>query len=91
MQRNKIEDRLIQIGILPNLKGFEYLVTAIDTYQYGMPLMEIYVDTAQKYKTTYSRVERCIRHAKNKTTYGKYTNGEFLSLFKYEINRENEL
>lgn len=63
-----IKKCLMRLGILPNVKGFAYLTTAIemcikDPNIIGMVTKKLYPDIAVKYDTTASRVERAIRHA----------------------------
>lgn len=88
MDRDKIEDKLLQLGITPNLRGFNYLASAIATYQFDMPMMEVYTAVAEEYSTEPSRVERCIRHAKDKCEqYVKTANSEFIALISIEIKR----
>lgn len=65
-----ITNTLKEIGIPLNLKGHTFLVTAIemviedDSIIYDKRVTkELYPSIAKKYNTTYSRVERAIRHA----------------------------
>ena len=64
MKQEIIEDYLLEVGILPHLKGFGYLVEAVQTYKPGMAFfMELYPAIAKTYGSTTSKVERCIRTA----------------------------
>ena len=55
---------LTQLGCKPSLKGFDYLKHCIKCVQDKKCtwIGEIYYDCASKFNTTYSRVERAIRH-----------------------------
>lgn len=63
-----IQDMLLSIGIPPNIYGYAYITYAVELllkdseYQHYVT-KGLYVDIAQKYRTTPSRVERAIRHA----------------------------
>ena len=63
-----IQDTLLSIGIPPNIYGYAYITYAVELllkeseYQHYVT-KGLYVDIAQKYRTTPSRVERAIRHA----------------------------
>lgn len=57
-----------QLGIHSNIKGYNYIKTAITLVYNDQTLMEsitkrLYPDIAKIYNTTASRVERAIRHA----------------------------
>lgn len=72
---NKIKQTLRKLGIMPNVKGYHYLATAVELcinefLHYGNvdSWMEIYSKIAKDYDTTSSRVERCIRSAIEKAT-----------------------
>lgn len=62
----------MDIGVDPSLNGYHYLVYAVQLVQRALDendvrnMMEIYSEVAKKFKTTPSRAERCIRHAKEK-------------------------
>lgn len=68
-RREKIKAALMNIGVDPSLKGFDYLVEAVDIQienklnrrEYWA--IETYENIAGLYNTTRSRVERAIRHA----------------------------
>lgn len=63
--KTSIQKELLYLGIKPNLKGFDYIATAIEMYVSGIKLTYLYYAVAIVYKTTSSRVERDIRHAKD--------------------------
>lgn len=64
----RIASILNEIGIMPNLKGYKYLRMAIMMSLEDEVLLEgitkfLYPDIAKENRTTYTRVERAIRHA----------------------------
>lgn len=67
MNRAKIEDILLTMGIPAGIKGFNYIVDAIEIFdERGMNISitkELYPAIAKKNSTTQTRVERAIRHA----------------------------
>lgn len=67
MNREKIEDTLIAMGIPAGIKGFTYIVDAIENFdERGTNIQitkELYPAIAKKNNTTPSRAERAIRHA----------------------------
>lgn len=67
MNRTKIEDTLLEMGVPAGIKGFNYIVEAIQIFEergtnIGIT-KELYPAVAEKNNTTPSRVERAIRHA----------------------------
>lgn len=59
---------LRKVGIPANLKGYQYLRTAIIMAVKDMEVLDgitkiLYPDIAKKYNSTTSRVERSVRHA----------------------------
>lgn len=67
MNRAKIEDTLISMGIPTGIKGFTYIVDAVEIFdERGTNISitkELYHSIAEKNNTTPSRAERAIRHA----------------------------
>lgn len=67
MNRNKVEDALFAIGIPANMKGFKYIVDAMEIIERDGCTISItgvlYPEVADMNRTTPSRVERAIRHA----------------------------
>ena len=57
-------DVLIKLGLKPHISGFDYTIEAIKLPS-NTKKMTIYKEVAQKFDTTPSRVERCIRHCKD--------------------------
>ena len=70
-------------GIKGSLKGYDFLVTAIELYysdkvNYYYITKALYPEIAKRHNTTPSRVERAIRHSLKKLP-DRPTNGEFIS------------
>lgn len=67
MNRAKIEDALLSMGVPAGIKGFTYITDAIQIFdERGTNIRmtkELYPAIAKKNNTTPSRVERAIRHA----------------------------
>lgn len=67
MNRAKIEDTLLAMGVSAGIKGFNYIADAIEIfYERGTNISitkELYPAIAEKNNTSPSRVERAIRHA----------------------------
>lgn len=67
MNRTKIEDTLLAMGVPAGIKGFNYIADAIQIFdERGTNIRitkELYPAIAKKNNTTPSRTERAIRHA----------------------------
>lgn len=67
MNRTKIENVLIDMGIPASIKGFRCIADAVEYIdEHGEEIRvtkELYPDIAKKQRTTAARVERAIRHA----------------------------
>lgn len=67
MNRAKIEDTLLEMGVPAGIKGFSYIADAIEIFdERGTNIgitRELYPAIAERNNTTPSRVERSIRHA----------------------------
>lgn len=64
----KIRSILTRLGVRANIKGYAYLVTAIEMVYWNPEVIHeitkvLYPDIASKHNTTASHVERAIRHA----------------------------
>ena len=79
--KKKVEEALIELGVYPNLTGFNYICRAVEIISESKEKMKIvdglYVDVAKEFNSTKSKVERAIRHAitkmdKDSETYKKY-------------------
>lgn len=69
MDRTKVENILIEMGIPPNIKGFTYIADAMEIYQEkGTNISTsrvLYPKIARKNRTVEKNVERALRHAIN--------------------------
>ena len=90
-------EKLISLGVYPNLKGFCYILTAVNNYSPGDGIMTVYKKVAKEYRVSAINVERCIRAVKERTKYKRLTNAEFIALLQWEKedekcqgSRENE-
>lgn len=67
MDRAKIEDALLAMGVPAGIKGFNYIADAIQIFdERGVSISitkELYPVIVKKNDTTSSRTERAIRHA----------------------------
>lgn len=89
MNKNQIGDKLISIGIYPDIKGFTYIIDAVQIFEPGNSMMDMYKTVAQKHGVAFGNVEKCIRHAKEGSKqYGHLHNGQFVGLLKWEIEKE---
>lgn len=91
----EITQKLLQLGIRPNHAGFKYLEIAIKYYldhkSEIVKTMQAYEYTANYFKTTVSKVERAIRHAKDNSHTKKYkfsTAGELMATIALELSNE---
>lgn len=68
--KNKIEDVLMELGITPNLSGFNYICRSVEMIMISKQRLKIvdglYADVATEFGTKKSRVDRAIRHAFSK-------------------------
>lgn len=99
--RRKIENALLELGVTPNLKGFDYICRAVEIISTSKERTKIvdglYADIAKEFGTTKTRVERGIRHAISKidvcawNNYGGsgLKNSEFLYTLALKINQED--
>ena len=103
--RRKIEDRLLELGIKPNLNGFGYICDFIELIindeERKFKMMYLYSFVAKKNNTTSMSVERSIRHAISKinfkywneryvhSTRSNLTNAEFLYTLALRIKQED--
>lgn len=84
-----ISEKLIEMGILPHLKGYRFLIQAIlicyeDLEILGMVTKKLYPTIADNFGTTPTSVERTIRHAIGKTPIVK-TNSQFIGEFAEKL------
>lgn len=91
--RRKIEDKLLELGITPNLRGFYYICYAVEMVmaEPEAKLCQIYELVAKKANTSWRNVERGIRHSVNKASKDKHIkNSEFIYGIALLIKREIE-
>ena len=77
--RKKVEEVLIEMGVYPNLLGFDYICRAINyiSEDVRLRMCEVYRLVANDVETNPTSVEKSIRHAlskidKNGEAYKKY-------------------
>lgn len=60
----QVVDKMVQLGMNISNKGFQYLVDAVDIILNDGDVKQMYLYSiiADKYKTTATGVERCMRH-----------------------------
>lgn len=85
----RIADLLVRLGIRPNLKGYQYLRTAIrlsmkDPEELDGITKRLYPSVARKHGTTSDKVEHAIRHAV-KTAWAKGNTDEQKAVFGYSF------
>lgn len=94
-KKDKIEKFIAENFGMVHLLGFKYLVSACELYP--MVITVIYQKIAKKYNTTASKVERNIRHYKEKIIYpsvfkcaisDKFGNKELIAAINYSIMQE---
>lgn len=66
--RKKVGDALLQLGITPDLKGFNYIIDMVEMIDKGEvgKITEAYKTIGERRNETACSVERCIRHAISK-------------------------
>ena len=93
MKREKTEDILLLMGVPAKIKGFTYIVDALQIFEErGSGILitkELYPVIAEKNNTTASRVERAIGHA---FEVARNCNGDYETINHYIgfINCENK-
>lgn len=70
----EIREELIRLGIMPKMRGFIFIVDAIemaidDKAVIFKGITGIYNEIAEKYGTKWTNVERCMRYATEKIEY----------------------
>ena len=80
---------LIQLGLSPNYNGFVAIVEAVDllTKEPHLKVMAIYTIVGSRIGSTYSRVERNIRHAIN-VILNRANNDLLHTIFGYNVLAE---
>lgn len=99
--RRKIENKLLELGITPNLNGFGCITDAVEyILQNGFCTMqELYTDISNARNLNgYANTERLIRHAISKVDEAKWKamggqgikNSEFLFTLAFILKGENK-
>ena len=99
MNKRKLEDILDKLQIKINLFGYKYWITAVELYfkDNTVGMWKICKEIAKKYNTTPSRVDRALRHARERKEeiIQRYfnvnydiDNSAFLALLAREMERE---
>ena len=67
VKRNQIIKLLLQAGFKPQLKGFKYIIEAVEYAdqkpKFEFKVSELYSDMAKPHNTPASNIERLIRHS----------------------------
>ena len=73
VKRNTIREFILKIGITPELRGYEYIIDAVEKLiaAPNTKFIKLYSDIAKSHNVTASSVERAIRHAIN-AVFNKY-------------------
>lgn len=97
--RTKIEDKLLELGLSPNIKGFFYIRDSVEYIlrEQGCSMLEVYQNIAEKnHIKDWRRVERATRYALTKIdAYAWHSMGgaglkssEFLYAFALIVSRK---
>lgn len=97
----KVADILLEIGITPNLMGFQDIIDAVELINGGeKKLCKIYRMIGMKTGCGYASAERHIRHAVSKAKenkkfveyfpYSKINNSNFLFSLAYRMKEDKE-
>ena len=93
----EIKRELLELNFDINSKGILYWIEAVRTVKNNpliWDMLDIYEKTALKYKTTWTAVERAMRHAMQPAIgsiqreygyYNKINNQTFLNLIRYKL------
>lgn len=94
--KNKTIKILLDLGISPELRGFRYMIFAVQEIKLGTEeTVKVYEKVAKRTGTSKSQVERCIRHAISKMCKSewfyphveKFTNGYVLHSIALKIEQ----
>lgn len=99
--KDKVGDLLIGFGITPALKGFYYILDAVEIFKENPKIkaMDMYEVISIRHNTEASRVERSIRHAFSKVSeydkvnyFGdvKYSNMGYISIIAWKVRTETD-
>ena len=88
----EIEKYLINNGILPNLKGFDFIVESVkliredSSYKFNIT-RKLYPKLCEIFNETPIKVERAIRHAIRRSGF-QHTNSEFIAIVELETRNK---
>ena len=99
--KDRVRDSLIELGVTPALKGFYYILDAVEIYtdNPGIKAMDMYEVIAIRHNTEAKRVDRSLRHAFSKISeyhkanyFGdiKYSNMGYISIIAWKERLNNE-
>lgn len=73
IERKIIKEFVLNMGITPELKGYEYIIESVEKLitAPNTKLIKLYTDIAKSHNVTASSVERAIKHAIN-TVFKEY-------------------
>lgn len=85
-----ISRQLIEIGVPASLKGYRYMITAIEQVIMDEAVLEgvtkvLYPEVAKKHNSTSQRVEKAIRHA-IEVAWSRNDDSRLKKVFKYSTN-----
>ena len=85
-----ISRRLIEIGVPASLKGYRYIITAIEEVVMDEAVLEgvtkvLYPEVAKKHNSTPQRVEKAIRHA-IEVAWSRNGDSRLKKAFKYSVD-----
>lgn len=94
----KTQKILLQLGIMPNLVGFDYICKAVEIVRANkrIKVTHLYDEIAKELNTNASSVERSIRFAMSKVAHEKWkefgafckTNSEFIHTICLKLDME---
>lgn len=99
--KDKVGDLLISWGVTPSLKGFYYILDAVDIFANNPEIkaMDMLEVIAIRHNTESKRVERSLRHAFSKISeyhkvnfFGdvKYSNMGYISILAWKVRINHE-
>lgn len=68
MSKSKVRSMLLSVGITPNLRGYKYIIRAVELAKENPTVIEnitgnLYPILAKEFDTQPTSIERCIRHS----------------------------
>jgi type I site-specific restriction-modification system R (restriction) subunit len=97
MLKERTYDALIDFGIDPSKKGFNYIVDAVELFDPDKKACEMYEEIAKLHATSAANVERAMRYAFSSMDYKsemvkeffgkKFTNIGYISILRWKLSR----